>query len=64
MVVYAGGHADRALIKRHEFRFPSAPHRRAYRFNVLLTSYEVPLKDSRLADHFCRSPDRLSGHLA
>lgn len=43
VVVYAGDQADRALIRRHEF--PAARGGREYRFHVLLTSYEVLLKD-------------------
>lgn len=46
VVVYAGDQADRALIRRHEFWFSAATKvRQEYRFNVLLTSYEMLLKD-------------------
>ena len=46
VVVYAGSHSDRAVIRDTEFRYPAgAGAGRQPRVNVLLTSYEVVLKD-------------------
>ena len=45
-VVYAGGAADRAVIREHELYH--AESGRTPKFNVLLASYETVLKDKAL----------------
>ncbi len=45
-VVYAGGAADRAVIREHELYYEGGG--RTPKFNVLLASYETVLRDKAL----------------
>lgn len=56
MVVYAGSAMDRSMIAQYEFYYPG-DRRRLPRFNVLLTTYEMVLKDRPVLGQFrCGRP--------
>lgn len=50
VVVYAGSAADRAMIQEYELHFKGV--RGSAKFNVLLTTYEMVLKDRSLLAKF------------